>query len=318
MKFVSLGNVCLDRILRYAKDIPRWGTEIFFEESEDRPAGQGANFSMALSRLGQASIIFSNIGNDTASKSILSKLRKLPRIDSKFLRRTNSTTGFTVSIVRTDGERSFLSHLGHQSIFSIMKDRDQVLRLISTNDIVHISGFFMMPLARSELIDFAREIKEERRGIISFDPGWDPEGFNEHSREQVFKILEYVDYFEPNEIELVSLLKQRSVKRATLELMKKFDQVLALKMSNRGSLIAQGTIITRIPSFKTKVRDTTGAGDAFDAGFLMGVAQGVSLEERGRLGNAVAALTISNPGDFYHRFPNLREVRSLITHAGRK
>jgi sugar/nucleoside kinase (ribokinase family) len=301
--------------MRYTKTIPKWGTEIFFDESEDRIGGQCANFAIAISKLGRETAIVGNLGSDPSSESIFSDLCSLPHLDCRFLTRDKSVTGYTVSIVRTDGERSFFSYLGHQTKFSITKYKTRLVQSISKKDIVHISGFFMIPNARKEISDFVREIKQDKEAIISFDPGWDPSDFDHDARNDVFAILKYADYFEPNEVELLTLSRSKSIRKSILEIQKRFGGVLALKRGRKGSLIVRDSETIAVPAFQTNVRDSTGAGDTFDAGFLSSISRGGSLKESGRFGNAVAALTISRSGDPPRRFPSARETLRLLARS---
>jgi sugar/nucleoside kinase (ribokinase family) len=312
MKFVSVGNICQDRIMRYTDHIAQWGTEVFFDESEERIGGQAANFAMAASRLGHDTTLMANIGNDETAKSMLSELRSIPRLSCALVSKESSRTGYTVAVVRTDGERSFFTYLGHQGRFSLTRNQNELLGRISKNDLIHVSGFFMLPRARSETADFVRRIKEERKGIVSFDPGWDPSGFDVQAISEIYAVLDHVEYFEPNEIELLSLTKERSLQEAISIVRRRFAGVMALKLGSEGSIVTKGTDQVFVPSFRIRVKDTTGAGDAFDAGFLTSACNGDSLEECGKLGNAVGSLTISRTGNSYLRFPTLAHARRLM------
>ncbi len=72
------------------------------------------------------------------------------------------------------------------------------------------------------------------------------------------------------------------------------------KMGAEGSSIAwrEGGDIReiRLPAFQVPVVDTTGCGDAYCAGFIVGLGQGWSLEEAGRLGTAAAGLVAGGLG----------------------
>jgi sugar/nucleoside kinase (ribokinase family) len=56
----------MDRILGKADDLPRWGTEKFFDHYEERLGGQGANFAIAAARLGFETFLVGNVGDDLA------------------------------------------------------------------------------------------------------------------------------------------------------------------------------------------------------------------------------------------------------------
>ncbi len=73
-------------------------------------------------------------------------------------------------------------------------------------------------------------------------------------------------------------------------------KTVALKMGEAGSYIQSGYERLRIPRFEVECVDAVGAGDAFAAGFLTGVARGWDLERTGRFANAVGALCVTALG----------------------
>ncbi len=85
MKFVSIGNLCLDIILRYSDRMPRWGTEQFFQESESRPGGQALNFALATSRLGNKTLIVTGVGSDSVGAKMTREIKQTDLIETRFL-----------------------------------------------------------------------------------------------------------------------------------------------------------------------------------------------------------------------------------------
>jgi sugar/nucleoside kinase (ribokinase family) len=106
-----------------------------------------------------------------------------------------------------------------------------------------------------------------------------------------------VDYFVPSLAEaqaLTGLADPEDIARALLD---RGVGVVALKMGSAGCLVASGTHgWLRLPAFEVPVIDTTGAGDAFAAGFMAGVWLGWSLEQTARLANAAGALCVTGAG----------------------
>jgi len=73
-------------------------------------------------------------------------------------------------------------------------------------------------------------------------------------------------------------------------------QVLAVKLGSKGCYVTDGKESHLVAPFKVNVVDTTGAGDAFDAGFLFGLLSGKNLNDCGRIGNFVASRCIMKMG----------------------
>ena len=78
--------------------------------------------------------------------------------------------------------------------------------------------------------------------------------------------------------------------------LEKGAQRVLVKMGEAGLLVQDGAQKLRLEAHDVGVVDTTGAGDAACAGFLYGCIHGASLEESGRLANAVGALTVTRMG----------------------
>jgi len=85
VKIISIGNTCLDIILRYVNQIPDWGTEKVCQESETRFAGQATNFAIASAKFSNRTYLVSSIGNDSIGRNFESELNKLSFLDCSFL-----------------------------------------------------------------------------------------------------------------------------------------------------------------------------------------------------------------------------------------
>jgi fructokinase len=108
-------------------------------------------------------------------------------------------------------------------------------------------------------------------------------------------IAEGVDILFANEVEVCSLYQCNDFAEAVAAAA--CDIPLAvLTQSEKGSVILQDGKIVEVAAVPTSVVDTTGAGDAYAAGFLAAYTRGKSLEEAGILGAKAAALAISRIG----------------------
>lgn len=175
-------------------------------------------------------------------------------------------TGFTVSVIRTDGERSFLTFLGHQAGYSLEHDQDRILETVRKGDFVHVSGYFMLPNLQEELPAFLKVVKSNG-AMVSFDPGWDPTHFGQSVRKRTFACLAEVDLFLPNLPELMALTGTQSPNSAIQRLAKTYGGVTVVKTGERGCQIAKkDEALATVVSYPVKVVDTTGAGDVFDTG----------------------------------------------------
>ena len=99
----------------------------------------------------------------------------------------------------------------------------------------------------------------------------------------------------PNEIEIKQLTKQNYRKGANI-LIEKGAEIVAVKLGKRGCFVTNGKENHLIESYNVEAVDTTGAGDAFCAGFIYGLSKRKDLFECGKLGNFVASKCVSEMG----------------------
>jgi fructokinase len=105
----------------------------------------------------------------------------------------------------------------------------------------------------------------------------------------------HVDILFANEAEICSLYERNEFESAAAHARQ--DVSLAcLTRSEAGSLVISGGVMVEVAAVTTMVVDTTGAGDAYAAGFLAGLTAGRPLDQCGRLGSIAAAEVISHFG----------------------
>jgi ribokinase len=100
----------------------------------------------------------------------------------------------------------------------------------------------------------------------------------------------------PNAIELAFLTGEINYRKSADLMVGRGVKIVAVKLGSDGCYVTDGRERHLIEAFNVKVVDTTGAGDAFCAGFLYGLLNDKSLYECGRLGNFVASRCVMKMG----------------------
>jgi ribokinase len=100
----------------------------------------------------------------------------------------------------------------------------------------------------------------------------------------------------PNAVELELLTGEADYCKGADLMIEVGVKIVAVKLGSKGCYVTDGRERLRIEPFKVKVVDTTGAGDAFCAGFLYGLIKNKSLSECGRLANFVASRCVMQMG----------------------
>jgi fructokinase len=193
--------------------------------------------------------------------------------------------------VTPDGQRTMNTYLGAGGEFSLA-DLDETV--IGTSAITYLEGYLFDPPAAQAA--FAEAAKCARAaGRLTALSLSDPFCVDRHRDGFRRLIASGVDILFANEAEICSLYQVNEFD-AAVELAGAQVKLAVLTKSEAGSVIVQGVNRTAIEAVPVAVVDTTGAGDAYAAGFMTAYAKGESVREAGLLGARAAALAISQIG----------------------
>ncbi|MCX5513624.1 ribokinase [Kaistia algarum] len=182
-------------------------------------------------------------------------------------------TGMLINIISPDGERSFLTDRGANLAFS---GRDLPLSLLAGLDLVHVSGYALFaPGPRAAVMSFIAVARS--RGItVTVDPA--SVGFLEEVGPDNFLGWTHdATILFPNAEEAACLSGRRDPMEQIRFLTDRYG-VVAIKRGAEGAEVATSAVRLRAAPPTVEVVDTTGAGDAFLAGFLAARLAGAGLE----------------------------------------
>lgn len=289
-KLACLGILVGDFVSRPVIKMPERGKLVLVDTCELHIGGCASNTAVVARKLGPEVSVVGKIGDDALGEFVMAALRK-SGIDVSMVRvERGVTTSGTSVLVFPDGERSFLHSIGANSKFSVSDIDFDFLKNFS---IVHVAGIFLMPgLEGENLKTLAMRTKNIER-ILSFDTAWDSTG---RWLPVIKDALPYVDYF------FTSLEEARmlSAKNDYRDMAKVFLDLgvknVCLKMGPEGSYVTDGRQSQFFPALKVNAVDSTGAGDAYVAGFLTGLLKGYDLLKASLLANTVGAMSVTAIG----------------------
>ena len=276
-----------------------------FDELEMHSGGGANNTAITLAKLGINVGAMGRIGTDTFGDFVLQILDD-NRVDTRaMMRDTDTNTPATFVSVASDGERSFLHYMGTNRILS---EDDVNFDLIRSCKILHVAGSLIMPRLDGE--PTARVLREAKESgvLTSLDTVWDTTG---NWLDALEPCLPYVDTFLPSIEEAEQLTGLHSPPEIANFLMDYGIQTVGLKMGKRGSYVRTGTEEVHFPSYEVDVVDTTGAGDAYVAGFLAGTVMGWDLKRTCQLASAAGASCVTAIGTTAG-IKNLEETMAII------
>ncbi|NHW23271.1 MAG: carbohydrate kinase family protein [Archaeoglobales archaeon] len=281
---IGFGALNLDKIYRVDK-IPGRDEEGFVRDLQIFPGGSAANTIVGLARLGLRTAYIGKIGDDAEGQILLGDLRR-EGVETRTVIRAKGRSGTAMILVDDSGNRAILVDPG---VNDTIRYDEIDLDFSREFDLLHLTSFICKN-GLDSLESQKRIVKDFR--IVSFDPGMP---YAERGLEDMLPILERTTIFLPNrsEIERLFGMDYRKSADKCLEL---GIQIVAVKLGSEGCWIRTEEKEISVKPFRVRVVDTTGAGDAFNAGFLYGYLRGKSLEECGKIGNYVASLCIQKIG----------------------
>jgi sugar/nucleoside kinase (ribokinase family) len=201
-------------------------------------------------------------------------------------------TARSLIFVTPDAQRTMQTFLG---ACTQLGPEDINLDHVSASKVVYMEGYLWdLPRAKQAMLDAAKKAKENGVKVsLTLSDAFCVARF----RDEFLDLAEkYVDILFANESEILSLYQTEDFD-AALQQVQKHCEIAALTRSEKGSVVVNGDEVHVIDAVKgVTVVDTTGAGDAYAAGFLYAYTQGVDLKTAGKLGGAMAAQVISQYG----------------------
>jgi sugar/nucleoside kinase (ribokinase family) len=246
--------------------------------------GGAANTARAAAFLGLDAICYGAVGSDSLGARYEQDLT-MAKVDARLVH-TESPTGQFCALLRPDGGRTILVAPG------AALDLPKHPPIISARDgaFLYLDGFLAMNPAF-----FVSCLEQGRRAGMRIAIDLGSRSLVASSREFFLEsIATYCSYVFANDDEF-SALAGSSISEG-LDEFGKGKVAFIVKMAERGSFYACGGTICESPVRAIRPLDETGAGDAFAAGFLSGVAKGFSPERCLRLGNRIAEEILAVPG----------------------
>jgi len=253
--------------------------------------GSAANTCATAASLGSRVAFLGKVAEDRLGRRFREDIRSVGvHFETSPLTR-GAPTATCIVAVTPDGQRTMSTYLGASVAFA-PEDIDPAL--IGDSGIIYLEGYlFDPPEAQAAFRRAARLAKEAGRKIaLSLS---DPFCVDRHRPLFRAFVRDSVDVLFANEAEVCSLYEENEF-AAAAERARREVPLAALTRSEAGSVLISGGETIPIAACPTRVVDSTGAGDAYAAGFLHAYMAGRDLALAGRLGSLAAAETIAHLG----------------------
>jgi ribokinase len=157
-------------------------------------------------------------------------------------------------------------------------------------------------------LETTAQVAQEAQTKVCLNPG---ELLAVQRYEGIRSLLRNTDIFISSRGELKKIFDTENIEFAINKLLKTGPEMVAITLGSEGCIVSDSeNSVHRIPPFSAKVVDTTGAGDAFCAGFITALIEGKGSVEAGKFANAVAALKVAKVGA--RGLPTRKEVEDFL------
>jgi sugar/nucleoside kinase (ribokinase family) len=285
-----IGLYILDILGRPVTRIPERGNVDFIEEIRLTVAGTAGGTVVDTAKLGLRSLAVGAVGDDEKADWVLLTLEK-HGIDTSAMQRLQGVpTSATILNVRPNGERPALHVRGASDHFDLPASLyDQVFDA----PIVHLGGTGLLrTLDGPASLAVLREAKARGRTTT-----FDLIAASAETAHLVMPLLPHIDYFMPSIEEAQDMSGRSGPQDCASFYLDKGATCCVFTLGGEGAYYAHrdGTRL-RSPAYEIDVVDTTGCGDAFDAGFIAALHHKMDVETSLRFAQASAGLVATGLG----------------------
>jgi sugar/nucleoside kinase (ribokinase family) len=266
---IVVGEVYVDHVMSGFATWPGPGEEVITDKYTREIGGGAAITACGLALLGRTVQLLAVIG--ASDGAWLEQRLKQFGVAVGGLRKIEGWTGITLS-VSTREDRSFFTHAGANTHLERELRRRDTLATLSQARHVH----FAMPLPRT-VGDRLLPLLRDADTTVSLDVGFRPEWFADPDNRAICRS---VDYLLPNEKEAGLMCGSEDPREYFRFAQQEQFHAPVLKLGARGAICVEGETIHGVPPPRVDAIDSTGAGDAFDAGFIDAFLDAASSKER--------------------------------------
>ncbi len=285
-EIIVLGSLNMDLIVK-AERAPEAGETLSGHFFQTIPGGKGANQAAAAAKLGGDVAMVGRVGDDDFGARLTSALCDVGVDASAVKIDPAQSTGIAMITVDDAGENRILVVAGANG--QVSKADVDTLRPA----LAHAKALVLQMEIPLETIEYVLNVaaKLDLLTFLNLAPAYPISD----------EMLRKIDYLILNESEAclltnISVTDQDSAKAACSALFARGAHTVIITLGGKGALLATMDEFTFLPAYQVDVVDTTAAGDAFSAGFVVSLLETQDLARSVQYANAVGALTVTKLG----------------------
>jgi ribokinase len=297
-KIAVVGSFNAD-LVTYVQHLPRSGETLHAQRFLSGAGGKGSNQAVGAARLGAHTTLLARVGMDSFAQIGFKLWQEAGIHTQAVIRDSEQPTGMAMIAVDEVGANTIIVIAGANyaltpaNVDAAADSITQAQAIIAQLEVPLEATTHALKLAKQHGV----------KTILNPAPAY----------RLPRDLLAHVDYLTPNETELQTLCGSSTldVEQAARSLITSEEQTVIVTLGERGAQYITQQTSGIVAAFKVTPVDTVGAGDAFNAGLAVALAEGLALPEAIRFANAAAAVSITREGAAAS-MPSREEVGALL------
>jgi sugar/nucleoside kinase (ribokinase family) len=287
-ELMMAGEFFFDLIFHHLPRLPRLGEELKTDNFALALGGGAVNTALTVARLGRRVELASAVGDTVLDSFALSELRR-GKVNTRSVRQEKGSMGAITVSVSLRRDRYFLTYMGANAAVERHLLSAALRRRFGRARHVH---FGLSPRRWEPFVRLVRWLRG--RGVsTSWDLGWNPQAAREPAFRRLCGLLDVAFYNRDEALRYSGA----ATPRAALKRLGQAGQCVVIKLGAKGAVaVGPDGRVSSASAHKVHATETTGAGDAFNGGFLHAWVSGGRLSECLRAGNICGALSTRVPG----------------------
>ncbi|MFZ5516097.1 MAG: ribokinase [Candidatus Zhuqueibacterota bacterium] len=297
-KITVIGSTNIDLVAK-AKRLPATGETVIGEAFQIFHGGKGANQAVGVARLGGDVRFITKIGADQFGQQARENQLRYGIAPDFILQDEQAPTGVALIEVDERGQNRIVVVPGANARLTV-SDLEKLRPALETSDVILIQ--LEIPL---ETVGYILKTGRRANAAVILNPA------PAHELPQDF--FGAISVITPNETEAAAMTSLPAMQLTAIAeaLRRKGVGTVVLTLGEQGAFFQSADESGEVPTWKMKAVDTTAAGDAFNAGLAVALAEGQKLPSAVRFANAVAALSVTKMGA-QPSMPTRSDVEKLL------
>ncbi|MFW5980829.1 MAG: PfkB family carbohydrate kinase [Halanaerobiaceae bacterium] len=320
---ITMGEMLID-FVPMKKGVPLDENKGFYRE----PGGAPANVAVGVSRLGESAKFLGKLGKDAFGNFLIRVLEENGVETSDIIQTDEAKTALAFVTLDERGDRDFIFYREPSADMLYRIEEIPEENVFQKSKIFHYGSISLINEPVRETTLQCSHLAKKNGNIVSYDPNLRPPLWPdlETARNRIIAGMEPADMVKISEEELEFITGETDLEKGCRKLNEYNLDIIFVSLGEKGCYTYSGDQGFKLPTFKVKVADTTGAGDGFTAGILYQLLKnGVSdlnllekndLEQMVDFANAVGSLSTTDKGAI-KSLPDLEKVNNLMKNGSK-